>query len=58
MLSNSGNFETYIIGIKKIRKRTLFEDDEDPIDREEYKKKLLEKQAERSRSREKIKQFQ
>ena len=50
MLDNSGNFESYISGIKKIRKSIMDEDDDEPMNKEEYQKKLIEKQEERSKS--------
>jgi len=51
MLDNSGNFESYISGIKKIRKSIMDEDDDEPMNKEEYQKKLIEKQEERSKSK-------
>ena len=51
MLDNSGSFESYISGIKKIRKSIMDEDDDEPMNKEEYQKKLIEKQEERSKSK-------
>ena len=36
MLDNSGSFESYISGIKKIRKSIMDEDDDEPMNKEEY----------------------
>ena len=51
MLDNSGSFESYISGIKRIRKSIMDEDDDEPMNKEEYQKKLIEKQEERSKSK-------